>query len=78
MGFTNRSDLSWDALHRSLTGQHPPPVVDPLAAADGGDGPAFSSGRTVITQGPGPRKPVRAPAGAFGGVCDAVRLSQVG
>jgi error-prone DNA polymerase len=46
MGFTNQPDVPWEQLQRQMTGDL---VVDPLANADGGDGPAFSRKREKFT-----------------------------
>ncbi|MEN3308899.1 MAG: error-prone polymerase [Micromonosporaceae bacterium] len=46
--FDAKPGMRWEELQRRLSGQ----VVDPLAEADGGDGPAFTRHRPVFTAPP--------------------------
>jgi len=49
MKWQGANDLPWAQLHRRLAGQ---PVVDVLAEADGGDGPAFTRHRDAYAAPP--------------------------
>ncbi|HEX5741222.1 MAG TPA: PHP domain-containing protein, partial [Pilimelia sp.] len=67
MGWNN-PEMPWSDLERRLSGR--PPAVDPLAEADGGDGPAFSRRRPAYTPPPAAPPPDRTagpPADPTGG-----------